>query len=241
MFYIVLMQFGMGFLRNDIVRWRNRLAPLLAAIEMLPPRSPTGQLIKSMISGRTRDAVSQAAYDRLCARFGSASRLAAASVSTIEAVIADVTFAPDKAQYLVSALTKLRRTTGGIALTGLRSMPLDQALAFLEDLPGVGRKVAASTLNASTLAMPVMIVDTHVLRVLRRLGAVAPTADIRAASEAVTAEMAEWTGSNFLNLHVVLKLLGQLFCHDTAPRCDICPLASDCRSRMGRRPTRRAT
>lgn len=222
------MQLGFGFLRGDILLWRDRLAPLLNGIVLLPPRTPTGQLIKSMISGRTRDAVSQAAYDRLVARFGSAGRIAIARPDAVEAVIADVTFASDKAVHLIAALNQLRRIPGGLRLAGLSALPLDRALAFLERLPGVGRKVAASTLNASTLSMPVMIVDTHVLRVLRRLGAVRENADIRAASERVTTELSDWSGHDFLLLHVALKRLGQLICHDTAPACDGCPLAEDC-------------
>ena len=224
------MQFGFGFLERDIVRWRDRLMPLLDDIYLLPPRRPIGQLIKSMISGRTLDAVSQAAYDRLVARYGSPSRLAAAPILEIEKVIIDVTFAQDKARHVVSALGLLQRSPGGLALAGLGAMPLDRALDFLETLPGVGRKVAASTLNASTLARPVLIVDTHVLRVLRRLGAVPDHADIRTASEKVTAELAGWSGRDFLLLHVMMKRLGQLFCHDAAPQCRACPLADDCPS-----------
>lgn len=232
------MQFGFGFLRADLLRWRAGLAPLLDGVALPPPRTPTGQLIKSMISGRTRDAVSQAAYDRLAARFGSAARIALASPGAIEAAIADVTFAADKARHLVAALTLLRATPGGLRLAGLGALPLDAALAFLETLPGVGRKVAASTLNASTLAMPVLIVDTHVLRVLRRLGAVAPTADIRAASERVTAALPEWSGQDFLLFHVAVKRLGQTVCHAVTPSCGSCPLAGDCPSAL-RRGTKR--
>jgi len=53
---------------------------------------------------------------------------------------------------------------------------------FAAILPGVGRKVAAPALNASTLAMPVLIVDSHVLRVFERLGFVARGAGTQLAS-----------------------------------------------------------
>ena len=78
-----------------------------------------------------------------------------------------------------------------------------------------------------------LIVDTHVLRVLRRLGAVPNQADIRAASEAMTAELPEWSGRDFLLLHVVMKRLGQLFCHDATLECRVCPLKTECRSAAG--------
>lgn len=222
------MQMAFGFLGADIVRWRGRLAALRAGVAPWPARRPVAQLIKSMISGRTRDAVSQAAFDRLTAKFGSAARLAEAQPAAVERLIGDVTFAQDKARYVVSALRRLRREPAGFRLDSLAHRPLDEALAWLERLDGVGRKVSASTLNASTLALPVMIVDTHVLRVLRRLGAVPDHADYRATSEAVTAALPAWTGRDFLELHIVMKRLGQLYCHHEAPHCAACPLRADC-------------
>lgn len=122
----------------------------------------------------------------------------------------------------------IEASDGGFALDHLATRPLADALAWLERLPGVARKVAAATLNASTLGRPVMIVDTHVLRVLRRLGFVRPTADYRAASETVTAAMPRWGGDNFLAFHIALKRLGQGVCRWDVPACAACPLRADC-------------
>ncbi|MBX3565492.1 MAG: endonuclease III [Sphingomonas sp.] len=227
------MQSSFGFNgHDDIARWQAALAPLLRHAELLPPRRPLGQLIKSMISGRTRDAVSQAAYDGLVARFGSPRRIARSSPDQLLAVIGNVTFAEDKAANVVAALRRIERETPGYKLDFLGEWALTDALAWLERLPGVGRKVAASTLNASTLSRPVFIVDSHVLRILQRLGFVATNAEARVASEAVTAAMSEWSGSDFLNYHVVMKLLGQHVCRSQEPDCRRCPLARDCKSRV---------
>jgi len=224
------MQWDLGFLAPDIRLWRNRLAPLLTGIGMLPPRRPVGQLVKSMISGRTRDAVSQAAYDRLVRAYPRPAQLAEAAPEQIEQAIGAVTFAAEKAVHVVAALRMLRDRPLGFRLEALAEQPLAAALDTLEALPGVGRKVAASTLNASTLSLPVFIVDTHVWRVLRRLGAIGPTATPRDASETVTAAMPGWTGQDFLDFHVVTKRLGQLFCRPDAPLCRSCPLGALCPS-----------
>jgi endonuclease-3 len=181
-----------------------------------------------MISARTRDAVSQAAYDRLVARYGGPATLAQATAADVAHTICEVTFAEVKAAHLVAALRRIATTDGGFALANLAELPLGDALAWLERLPGVARKVSASTLNASTLRRPVMIVDTHVLRVLQRLGFVPRAADYRAASEAVTAAMPNWTGDDFLGFHIALKRLGQTLCRWDAPDCTACPLATDC-------------
>jgi endonuclease-3 len=230
MFYSLQVQSCFAFSgHDDIARWHRLLAPLRRSADPLPRRSPVGQLVKSMISGRTRDAVSQAAYQRLTGALRSPGRIARASPRHVRTLIWDVTFAADKADHLVAALRRIERERGGYALDFLGALPLGDALAWLERLPGVGRKVSASTLNASTLARPVLIVDSHVVRVLRRLGLVAHHAEPREASEAVTAAMLEWDSAAFLDFHVAAKLLGQTLCRPEHPDCGACPLARECR------------
>ena len=73
------MQERFDFVASDLARWRSRLVPLLDGITVLPRRKPIGQLVKSLISGRTKDAVSLAAYRKLGQRFGSAAALGAAA------------------------------------------------------------------------------------------------------------------------------------------------------------------
>lgn len=222
------MQQAFAFAFSDVARWRTALVGAFGDPLPVRRRTPLGQLIKSMLSGRTRDAVSKAAYDALVARYPSPPRLAAASPAAIEAIVAPVTFAHDKAVNIAAALATIGRERPDYDLAFLADPPLADALAWLERLPGVARKVSASTLNASTLSRPVLIVDTHVLRVLHRLGFVGHTADYRAASEAVTAAMAGWSGDDFLLFHIVVKRLGQTICRWDVPECTRCPLARDC-------------
>lgn len=229
------MQAQFGFCGHDeILRWHRLLQPMLCAATPLPRRTPVGALVKSMISGRTKDAVSLAAYERLVAAFPTPGRIASAGTGEVAALIGEVTFAEDKAGYVVEALRRIASERRSFDLSFLGAMPLAQALAWLERLPGVARKVAASTLNASTLDRPVLIVDSHVLRVLQRLGFVRPSAEAWMASEAVTAAMPEWRGADFLDFHVELKRLGQQLCHHDTPACGRCPLARDCPSRLTR-------
>lgn len=219
------MQVAFAFAAADVARWRARLGPVTVPQRR---RSPVGQLVKSIISARTRDAVSTAAYDRLVVSYGGPAALSRAPPAAVARTIGDVTFAQAKAAQLLAALRRIAAADGGFALDHLAGRPLGEALTWLEQLPGVARKVSASTLNASTLRRPVMIVDTHVLRVLQRLGFVPAAADYRAGSEAVTAAMPSWTGDDFLSLHIALKQLGQAACRWDVPDCAACPLAADC-------------
>lgn len=221
------MQGAFGFRSEGIARWFIALG-CGHATPPVRPRSALGQLIKSMMSGRTRDVVSKAAYDALIGRYPTPRLLARAPAAAIEAVIAPVTFAADKAAHIADALTVIGRERPDFDLAFLATLPLADALAWLERLPGVARKVSASTLNAGTPAMPVLIVDTHVLRVLQRLGCIGRAADYRAASEAVTAAMPDWSGDDFLLFHIACKRLGQWICRWDMPACGHCPLALDC-------------
>jgi endonuclease-3 len=225
MFYYFVMQVAFNFAVADVADWYARLSPV--ALPFMR-RSPIGQLVKSMISARTRDLVSTAAYDRLVAHYRGPLAIAKAAPADVAGIIRDVTFPDAKAEQLVTALREIAASDAGFALDHLAESPLGEALAWLERLPGVARKVSASTLNASMLGRPVMIVDTHVLRVLQRLGFVPTTADYRTCSEAVTAAMPDWKGDDFLSFHIALKRLGQAVCRWDVPECAACPLAADC-------------
>lgn len=228
------MQGAFDFAAADLERWRGALLRAFGPPGTEPRRTPTGQLVKSILSARTRDAVSGAAYDALVARWPDWRALADAPAREIAATVAAVTFPEDKAAYVRAALRRVGRERPDFDLSFLGALPLADALAWLERLPGVGRKVAATTLNASTLGRPVAIVDTHDLRVLGRLGFVRPGADARAASEAITAAMPGWSGEAFLTFHLLLKRLGQAICRWDEPECWRCPLQGDCPTARGR-------
>jgi endonuclease III len=208
-----------------IAGWQQSLSHRLGAAVPPSRRTPIGQLVKSVISSRTRDAVSLAAFGRLRTRFGNAAGIAAADRWAVERTIADVTFPDVKAGRLIEALRRIGKERPDYRLDHLAGLPIAGALADLERFPGVGRKTAASVLNFSTLARPVLVVDTHVARVLNRLGL---PGDARHLSEAVTAAMPDWPAEAFVNFHVWLKHLGQITCRWDVPYCHRCPLAAGC-------------
>lgn len=222
------MQEAFDFASGEVSGWLARLIGWVGDPLPVRRRTPLGQLVKSIISARTLDAVSTAAYDRLAARYPSLGAVGDETPAAIEPIIADVTFAADKAGYLVAAVRAIGEERRDHDLAFLAGPPLAAALAWLERLPGVARKVSASTLNASTLGRPVFIVDTHVLRVLQRLGFVSRRADYRAASEAATASGPRWRGDDFLRLHILMKRLGQTVCRWDVADCGRCPLATQC-------------
>ena len=226
------MQESFGFASAEIMQWRQPLTASFGALVVVPRRRPLGQLAKSLISSRTRDAVSLGAYHRLGRRWPSAHELCRATPEVVERVIFDVTFAEKKAVQLPAALRMIGRERPDFNLEFLGDIPLEEALAWLERLPGVGRKVAAATLNASTLRRAVFIVDSHVHRVLIRLGLVGRRSSARAASELVTAAAtaAGMAADDLLELFAQLKRFGQSLCRFEKPDCAACPLKHCCRT-----------
>ena len=222
------MQMALDFGVSDaIVDMKRRLETHFGRAEMGPARAPIGQLVKSLISNRTYDAISLRAYEQLIATLNW-SEIAAAPASQIEVLIAEVEFADVKARHLGEALRRVEAEHPDFDLGFLRKLSEADALAWLERLPGVGRKVAASVLNFSTLNRRAFVIDTHVLRILRRLGLVGPSATTPAAYDSVMGALADWSAAELIELHIQMKRLGQRICRPKQPHCDICPIAGNC-------------
>lgn len=215
---------------EDIAWLRGRLRSRFGPAPPPLRRPPLGQLVRSLISGRTRDEVSAAAHRRLAAAFPDPARLAAAPVAEIEAALAGVTFPEVKARQLRAALRLVAESRPDFDLAFLAGLGVAPALDWLERLPGVGRKVSAATLNFSTLRMPALVVDTHLLRVLRRFGFVGIRADSRGAYDRMMGIVPDWTAAELAELHILMKRLGQSTCHADRPACPTCPLRPRCRS-----------
>ena len=126
------------------------------------------------------------------------------------AVLGEVTFADDKAGHLVATLGWIGRERPDYDLSFLKDRPVHDALAWLERLPGVGQKVAAATLNASTLR------DARVHRrqpcpphPAAASASIGPRADARDGRDAVTAAAGALDADGLLQLFAALKRLGQ--------------------------------
>jgi endonuclease-3 len=214
----------------DLGDLMDRLKGAFGQPQLVHRRTPIGQFVKSMISSRTLDAVSLAAYDRLVAAYPLWTDLANAAPSDIEGVIDTVKFPDLKARQLGLALRCIAADRPDFDLDFLACWPVSNGLSWLERPEGVGRKISASTLNFSTLRRPAFVVDTHVLRVLRRFGFVRLTADTRAAYHAVMTAALCWSADDLGDLHALLKRLGQTFCAAKGAQCAACPIRQGCKT-----------
>ena len=175
---------------------------------------PFRVLVATMISLRTKDAVTSAASERLLASAPTAAALAALPQGRIEKLIYPAGFYRTKARSLRLAARMLMTEHGG-------KVPhtMEQLLA----LPGVGRKTANLVLNLG-YGLPGICVDTHVHRVSNRTGWVStrdPIGTERALMEILPRQY--WIGINEL-----LVRFGQTICTPVSPWCSVCPITSLC-------------
>jgi len=194
--------------------------PELCAHETEPVRN----LVLTILSQNTTDANRDRAYDRLMKRFPTLSALAAARPSELEEAIRVGGLAKAKAKAILGALTRIREERGGYSLDFLRGMPLPEARAYLTSFSGVGVKTA-NILLLFSFGKPAFPVDTHVLRVTKRLGLVPGTSTL--AKAALSLEPHVGTGDHG-PLHLNLIRLGREVCRPRNPLCAECPLLPVC-------------
>lgn len=197
---------------------------------------PVSQLILSLIGGRTRSGISKSAFEALRMRFNCWKSLRDAPADEIEDIIRSVTFAEVKAPRLKAALAAITKGQGGLTLDSLAELSVTDALAWLERLPGVGRKVAAAALNFSTLRMRALVIDTHHLRVLQRLMLVDTRASLAHAYDRIVPLLPpDWSAADLDDHHQLMKRLGQTHCRHSRPLCHRCPLQESCPTASARR------
>jgi endonuclease-3 len=217
---------------GDIRALRNRLSAVFGPIRASDRLEAIDQFVRSFIGSQTYDDVSWKAFWRLARHFRSWEALADAPEAEIAAELAGVTHAERKAPALKRALRKIRVRAGVLDLEFLADHPAEQGLRWLEEIDGVGRGIAASTLNFSVLRKRAFVVDTPVLRVLRRFGFVDARAESAEAYDAVMDAAAEFDADDLYELHWYLKRLGQKTCTAYRALCVSCPLSDVCLRRV---------
>ena len=162
---------------------RKKGVPVADAIQLMADRygpfveeprlDPAHEAIFTVLSQHTSDINSARAFKRLMDRFETLERVADGELADIEEAIAPGGLAKIKAPRIKAVLNRILELNGSLDLSFLREMPLDDAKAWLRQLPGIGPKSAGIILNFA-LGMPAMAIDTHIHRVCKRLGVIGP-------------------------------------------------------------------
>ncbi|MBI1778206.1 MAG: endonuclease III [Proteobacteria bacterium] len=225
------MQFSLPFEKSILAEIHARLLATFGPQRDTWRLDPTSQLVNAMISSKTRDEVSLRAFRRLMHSYASWDLLVHAAPATVEQIIQPVTFAELKAIQLPRALRMIAARTGSLDLHFLMDWDEEMAMQWLNGLPGVGAKIAATVLNFSSLRKRTLAVDTHLLRIGERLGLLPGGADYERGYDRFMHRVPDdWTGNTLYEIHWLLKYLGQSICTHASPACADCPLQDICPS-----------
>jgi endonuclease III len=206
---------------------------------LIPRREPMHELISTILSHRTTQSNEDKAYKNMWTRFDSWEAIRDAPVDELTKALEPANFPEVKAPYIKEALTRIYAARGEPSLDFLRDMPVNEALEWLMDLPGVGIKTASLVL-LFCFAMPVMPVDSHVHRVTQRIGLIGPKVTPNAAHVQLLALLPPDPHVLF-NFHINCLRHGQKICIWGTPRCEKCPLTDLCNwYQQNRRTTPRA-
>jgi endonuclease-3 len=133
-------------------------------------------------------------------------------------IIKSIGLAPTKAKNILKTTAKILGDFSGAVPNNLED---------LCSLPGVGRKTA-NVILGEVYGCPVLAVDTHVLRVSRRLGL-----HRFDSPDKVEVELMKVIDKRYLpKAHHWLILHGRYTCKARAPECSRCTVAEHCPSRI---------
>lgn len=203
---------AMRLVRSAVRRWQ---VPYLAQAHVR--QDPFRTLVACILSLRTKDAVTDAASERLFARAETPAALLALGPRRIARLIYPVGFYNQKARQLTEICRRLLADHGGDV-----PAELDDLLV----LPGVGRKTANLVITEA-FGKPGICVDTHVHRITNRWDYVRT----RTPDETEQALRAKLPRRYWLEINRLLVTFGQQCCTPIGPRCSSCLLARICARR----------
>ncbi|HYI24922.1 MAG TPA: endonuclease III, partial [Thermomicrobiales bacterium] len=191
---------------------------------LTPNGDPVGTLVRTILSQSTTDRNSSAAYASLRETYPAWDEVIDAPTDNVAAAIRMGGLSRQKAPRIQQALRSIfHLDTTGIHLD---SLPVGEAMALLTGMAGVGPKTAACVLLFA-LGMPVFPVDTHIGRVMTRIGIV-PDHTSTATKQRMLTDLAGPHPPTIYAAHVETIEHGRRVCQSRRPKCEVCVLQDVC-------------
>lgn len=178
-------------------------------------KDPFKVLISTILSSRTKDAVTTEASNRLFTVVNSTEDLSHIPLKKLERLIYPVGFYRTKAKHLKkipAVLDKLYKGT------------IPQTVEDLIKLPGVGRKTANLVVSVG-FNRPAICVDVHVHRICNRLGYIKTKTPFE--TEMKLREILP--KKYWIPFNSMLVSFGQHICFPINPHCNECPIYNYCK------------
>lgn len=190
-------------------------------------QDPVDELIFIVLSQMTTHKALVRVYNSLKSEYDDWQDLPVTSIPKLKRLIRNAGLADRRAAQIKSIAVKIEKEFGSVSLESLRLWSDREVERFLISLPGVGVKTAKCVMLFS-LGRKVLPVDTHVMRVARRLGLV--SSDDHSHLEEIVAPKDRYS------FHVNMVAHGRTTCRAVRPRCVDCCLqaiCSYCREKSG--------
>jgi endonuclease III len=199
-------------LRREIRQWK---VPIVGVVAAQAVDRPFETLVSTILSLRTKDAVTEQASRRLLGQASTPVAIAALPVEKIEELIYPVGFYHTKARSLVETCRILIEDYSG---------KVPREMEELLKLPGVGRKTAnlVITLGHDDYGI---CVDTHVHRISNRWGYV----KTKTPEETEFALRRQLPRRHWKTYNDLLVTFGQNLCVPISPWCSKCPVRQFCK------------
>lgn len=189
-----------------------------------PNGDPVRQLVATILSQSTTDHNSSRAMASLQDAYATWDEAIDAPTGDVAEAIKAGGLARQKAPRIQGALRDMRALED--SGRDLAAMPVDEAMDWLTSLPGVGPKTAACVLLFA-LGQPIMPVDTHIARVMTRLGIV-PDRTSTVTKQTILTDLVGPHASTIYSVHVETIEHGRVVCQARKPRCWACVLQDVC-------------
>ena len=188
------------------------------------PLPPVDELVSTILSQNTNDANRDRAFHALRAKFAAWESVRDANAGDVAAAIRPAGLANQKGPRIQQVLRQITQERGGLDLSFLKDLPLEEARGWLMKFNGVGPKTAAIVLCFS-LGRPAFPVDTHIYRVTGRIGLRPEKMSVEQAHPHLEALLPPET---YYAAHLNLIRLGREVCHARKPDCPNCPIRKLC-------------
>jgi endonuclease-3 len=204
----------------------ERVAAILKALDDAYPkaecalthRSPWELLVATILSAQCTDVRVNLVTPELFRRFPTPEAMAEATLPQLEALIRTTGFYRNKAKSIQGAARKLVADFNG---------QVPETLAELTTLPGAARKTANVVLGVAFGKVEGIVVDTHVLRIVRRLELARSETPEKIEQELMRIlPPSRWIGFSHQIIHH-----GRQVCQARKPKCGQCSLETLCRSK----------
>jgi len=188
------------------------------------PRDPLDDLMGTILSQNTTDENRDRAYDALRMKYPSWEEVRKARQESVKAQIRVAGLANQKGPNMQGFLRSLKKDRGDLSLEFLKDMPVDEAIQLLVGHKGVGLKTAYIVL-AFSCGKDLCAVDTHVHRILRRVGIIRDKCTRDKAHLELAPLIPKGKARSF---HANLIDFGKSICTARKPDCPSCPIAQYC-------------